>query len=288
MTLMKVNQMCQRLIDEPLSLHTSFRIGGPARLFLVPQSIQQLVCALTLFPGAKLLGKGTNVLPPDEGVDVVINTLGLDRFYFDNDSLVSEAGAQLSKLCIEAAERGLSGLEFAYGIPGTIGGAVYMNAGAYGGQICDVIDWVEFFDGERVMLASRDQLYFSYRDSVFKRNGWVVIRVCLRMVKSDSKLIRSRMEQIMRKRIETQPLDLPSAGSFFKRPKPNFYVGKAIEELGLKGYRIGDAQISAKHAGFIVNLGSATAKDVLALAEVVKRLVQEKFNVTLEPEVDVW
>lgn len=235
-----------------------------------------------------MLGKGTNVLPPDEGVDMVINTLDMNRFYFDGELLVSEAGALLSKLCVEAAERGLSGLEFAYGIPGTVGGAVFMNAGAYDGQMCDVIEWVEFFDGKNVVLARRDQLHFSYRDSIFKRNGWVILRVCLRLVKSDNKVVYSKMQQIMKKRMETQPLDQPSAGSFFKRPRPDFYVGKVIEELGLKGYRIGDAQISPKHAGFIVNLGSATTKDVLTLAETVKKLVEEKFNVVLEPEVDIW
>lgn len=283
-----MNQVCRQLYNEPLNLHTSFKIGGPAKLFLIPQSIEQFVCALKLFPGAKLLGKGTNVLPPDEGVDVVIGTLDLNRFYFDGDLLVSEAGTLLNKLCVEAAERGLSGLEFAYGIPGTIGGAVFMNAGAYGGQMCDVVEWVEFFDGKNVVFARRDQLHFSYRDSIFRRNGWVILKVCLRLVKSDGKVVYSRMQQVMKKRVETQPLDQPSAGSFFKRPKPDFYVGKAIEELGLKGYRIGDAQISTKHAGFIVNLGSATAKDVLTLAETIKKLVEEKFNVVLEPEVDVW
>lgn len=280
--------MCHQLFDEPLSFHTSFKIGGPAKLFLVPESVEQLLCALKLFPNAKILGKGTNVLAPDEGVDVVINTLNLNRFHFEGEYLISEAGALLSKLCVEAAHRGLSGLEFAYGIPGTIGGAVFMNAGAYGGQMADVVEWVEFFDGERTLILDRAQLEFSYRDSIFKRKKWVILRVCLRLTKSSSDEVRSRMEEILKRRSETQPLDVPSAGSFFKRPRQDFYVGKAIEQLGLKGYRIGDAQISPKHAGFIVNVGSATAKDVLTLAETVRNLVEKHFNVVLEPEVDVW
>ena len=280
--------MCRQFFDEPLSLHTSFRIGGPARLFLVPKSVEQMLCALKLYPGAKLLGKGTNVLAPDEGVDVVISTLGLSNFLFDGNLLISDAGVLLSKLCVESAERGLSGLELLYGIPGTIGGAILMNAGAYGAQIADVVEWVECFDGEQMRILHRSQLEFSYRDSVFKKRNWLVLRACLRLTKSDPEAVRSKMEKIMKKRLETQPLDLPSAGSFFKRPHSNFYVGKAIEQLGLKGFRIGDAQISTKHAGFIVNLGSATAKDVIALAQTVKQLVEKHFNVVLEPEVDIW
>ncbi|WP_448516430.1 UDP-N-acetylmuramate dehydrogenase [Pseudothermotoga sp.] len=280
--------MCRQLFDEPLSLHTSFKIGGPARLFLVPESLEQFLCALKLFPGAKLLGKGTNVLAPDEGVDVVISTLGLNDFRFDGNLLVSEAGVLLSKLCIESAQRGLSGLEFSYGIPGTIGGAIFMNAGAYGGQMADVVEWVECFDGEHVRVLHRDQLEFSYRNSIFKKRNWVVLRACLSLKKSDAEVVRSKMEEIMRRRLETQPLDLPSAGSFFKRPRNDFYVGKAIEQLGLKGYRVGDAQISTKHAGFIVNVGSATAKDVIVLAQTVKELIEKHFNVVLEPEVDIW
>ncbi|HBT39552.1 MAG: UDP-N-acetylenolpyruvoylglucosamine reductase [Thermotoga sp. 50_1627] len=280
--------MCRQFFDEPLSLHTSFRIGGPARLFLVPESVEQLLCALKSFPGARLLGKGTNVLAPDEGVDVVISTLGLNKFRFDENLVMSEAGVLLSKLCVESAERGLSGLELLYGIPGTIGGAIFMNAGAYGAQMADVVEWVECFDGERVRVLQRNQLEFSYRDSVFKKRKWLVLRACLRLTKSDPEAVRSKMEEIMKRRLETQPLDVPSAGSFFKRPRDNFYVGKAIEQLGLKGFRIGDAQISTKHAGFIVNLGSATARDVISLAQTVKGLVEKHFNVALEPEVDIW
>jgi len=280
--------MCRQFFNEPLSLHTSFKIGGPARLFLVPESLEQFLCALKLFPDAKLLGKGTNVLAPDEGVDVVIRTLGLNNFRFDGNLLVSEAGVLLSKLCVESAQRGLSGLEFSYGIPGTIGGAIFMNAGAYGGQMADVVEWVECFDGERVRVLHRDQSEFSYRNSVFKKRNWVVLRACLSLTKSDAEVVRSKMEEIMRRRLETQPLEFPSAGSFFKRPRNDFYVGKAIEQLGLKGYRVKDAQISTKHAGFIVNVGSATAKDVIALAQTVKELIEKHFNVVLEPEVDIW
>lgn len=281
-------KLCEYRFDEPLNKHTSFKIGGCAKIFVQPKTTQALLCALQNFQQARLLAKGTNVLPPDEGVESVVSTLGLNRYQLNGDLIESEPGVLLSTLCKAAAREGLSGLEFAYGIPGTIGGAVYMNAGAYGGEICQVVECVEAYDGNKVFRLDRSQMDFSYRSSIFKKTGWVILKVVLRLRRADPEEIEKTMEEIMRKRISTQPLDLPSAGSVFKRPRQDFYVGKAIEHLGLKGFRIGDAQISTKHAGFIVNLGNAKASDVKQLIGIVQKKVYENYAVHLEPEVEIW
>ncbi|MEJ5228952.1 MAG: UDP-N-acetylmuramate dehydrogenase [Pseudothermotoga sp.] len=281
-------EFCEYRFHEPLNRHTSFKIGGCARIFVQPKTIRALLCALQNFQHAKLLAKGTNVLAPDEGVESVVSTLGLNRYKLNGELIESEPGVLLSTLCKAAAREGLSGLEFAYGIPGTIGGAVYMNAGAYGGEIGEVVEYIEVYDGNEIFRLDRSQMEFSYRSSIVKRTGWVILKVVLRLRPADREKIEKTMEEIMKRRISTQPLDLPSAGSVFKRPRQDFYVGKAIEELGLKGFRIGDAQISTKHAGFIVNLGNAKASDVKQLIEVVQKKVYESFAIQLEPEVEIW
>lgn len=288
MVLMTERNLCQYKFEEPLKNHTSFKIGGPAKIFIQPRNIEGLICALEKFQHARIIAKGTNILAPDEGSDVVVSTLGLNRYRVDGDLIVSESGVLLSTLCKVAAGHGLSGLEFAYGIPGTIGGALYMNAGAYGGEICDVVEYAEIYDHTKIVKLDKSQMEFSYRSSIFKKTGWIVLKVALRLKQGDERVVTERMEQIMRKRIQTQPLDLPSAGSVFKRPRSDFYVGKAIEELGLKGFRVGDAQISTKHAGFIVNLGSAKADDVKKLIKIVQKQVYKTYGVRLEPEVEIW
>lgn len=285
---MTEKNLCDYKFEEPLKNHTSFKIGGPAKIFVQPRSIQGLICALEKFKHARIIAKGTNILAPDEGVDVVVSTLGLNSYQIDGDLIVSEAGVSLSALCKIAAEHGLSGLEFAYGIPGTIGGALYMNAGAYGGEICDVVEYAEVYDYDKIVKLDRSQMEFSYRSSIFKKTHWIVLKVSLRLKRGDKQIITKSMEEIFRKRIQTQPLDLPSAGSVFKRPRNDFYVGKAIEELGLKGFRVGDAQISTKHAGFIVNLGGAKADDVKELIKIIQQQVCKNYGVQLEPEVEIW
>ncbi len=282
------NSFCKFLFNEPLSLHTSMRVGGPAKIFAEPKTIESFICCFKQFPGAKILAKGTNVIAPDEGVEVVISTLGLKNIEWKDNLLICEPGVTLHNLCRLTAEYGLSGLEFAYGIPGTVGGAVYMNAGAYGGEIGNLVEFVEVFDGEKVLVIDREELSFSYRWSVLQEKKWVILKIGLRLNRDDPRAISERMESILKKRIEMQPLDMPSAGSVFKRPKPDFYVGKAIESLGLKGYRIGGAEISKKHAGFIVNSGNATANDVKALIEFIQKKVEEAYGVQLEPEVEIW
>lgn len=285
---MTEKNLCDYKFEEPLKNHTSFKIGGPAKIFVQPRSVQGLICALEKFEHARIIAKGTNILAPDEGVDVVVSTLGLNNYQVDGDLIVSEAGVPLSALCKIAAEHGLSGLEFAYGIPGTIGGALYMNAGAYGGEICDVVEYAQVYDYNKIIELDRSQMEFSYRSSIFKKTHWIVLKVSLKLKRGDKQIITKSMEEIFRKRIQTQPLDLPSAGSVFKRPKNDFYVGKAIEELGLKGFRVGDAQISTKHAGFIVNLGSAKADDVKELIKIIQQRVRKNYGVQLEPEVEIW
>ncbi|WP_028843393.1 UDP-N-acetylmuramate dehydrogenase [Pseudothermotoga elfii] len=279
---------CEIKLDEPLKYHTSFKIGGPARLFVVPNSIEGLICALSHFPDAKILGRGTNILAPDSGVDVVISTVNLNKCFVDDELIVCESGASLFSVCKKASHNSLSGLEFAYGIPGSVGGAIYMNAGAYGGQICDVVAWVEVYDGEKVMTLDRSQLEFSYRKSIFQRTRWMILKAAFKLKKADMNEINNAMEEIMTRRMESQPLDMPSAGSVFKKPGEDFYVARVIEEIGLKGLRVGDAQISTKHAGFIVNLGEARSSDVLKLIEIIRHRVKEHCGIQLQLEVEIW
>ncbi len=282
------NSLCRFIFNEPLSLHTSMRVGGPAKIFIEPLNVDSFTCCYKQFPGARILGKGTNIIAPDNGIEVVISTLELRKINVDNNVVICEAGTTLLTLCKVAAEAGLSGLEFAYGIPGTIGGAVYMNAGAYGGEIGQLIEFAEVFDGEKIFTLRKEELSFSYRWSIFQEKKWIILRVALKLQSDDSKSIMRRMESILKRRIETQPLDQPSAGSVFKRPRPDFYVGKAIEELGLKGFKIGGAEVSKKHAGFIVNSGDATARDIRSLVEFIQQKVMTTYGVQLEPEVEFW
>ena len=278
---------------EPLSRHTSFQIGGPAALFCEPQNKRQLARAIAVCRQAGvryyLLGKGTNILFADEGFDGVVIHIGevLGNIECNGLSVTAQAGAALSKVCIAAANEGLSGLEFAYGIPGCVGGAVYMNAGAYGGEIKDVLACATFLDetgAERTLQAGELQL--GYRTSVFEREPWCILSATFTLREDDTGPIRERMADYARRRMEKQPLDMPSAGSTFKRPT-GYYAGSLIEGCGLKGCRVGGAEVSSKHAGFVVNVGGATCADVLALIEKVQKTVYDAHGVMLEPEVKI-
>lgn len=278
---------------EPLSAYTSFRIGGPAELMLFPENAQMLR-ALLAFCGQVqtvpfILGKGTNLLIADSGMPGV--TICTERM--QSCSLLSEteitcdAGLSLSKLCLFAQQNGLSGLEFAYGIPGSVGGAIYMNAGAYGGEIKDVLSCVASADRQgRQHVHTRDDLELGYRKSVFQRIEEIVLSGIFQLKKDDPNAIRARMDDILQRRKDKQPLNYPSAGSTFKRPEGHF-AGALIEQCGLKGLRIGDAQVSEKHAGFIINCGGASAQDVLALIGTVRETVLTQTGVLLEPEICV-
>ena len=278
--------------DVPLQRHTSFRIGGPARRMAFPDSREQLVILLGLAQecGVKpfILGKGTNLLVADEGLDtLVIKTEQMSAIrQLDDVTLEADAGVSLNRLAVFAQQLGLAGLEFAHGIPGSLGGAVCMNAGAYGGEMKQVVVEVAALCDDGVRYLAGEEAQFAYRHSLFSDVDAVVLGAKMRLVKDDSAQIRQRMDDLIARRKQTQPLEYPSAGSTFKRPVGNF-AGTLIEKTGLKGLTVGGAQVSEKHAGFLINIGGATCADVLELIEQVQKRVYEAHGVQLEPEVKI-
>lgn len=280
--------------NEPLAAHTSFRIGGPAAVFAQPRTEEELRALLALAGewdiAPVVLGAGTNVLAPDEGLDtLVICTRGsLGTLDLTGDGRIEAgAGVTLARLASFACERGLSGLEFAHGIPGTVGGGTVMNAGAYGGELAQVQTrtWAMAADGSARCREGAQQ-GFGYRRSAFSRGGEIVTRAEYVLTPDDPAAIRARMEELAQKRRASQPLDKPSAGSTFKRPEGAF-AAALIDQAGLKGLRIGGAAVSEKHAGFVVNLGGATAEDVKALIALVQARVLARSGFRLEPEVRI-
>lgn len=281
-------------LNEPMSRHTSFRIGGPADVMVMPRTVEALSRAVRHVRAYRapltITGNGSNLLVRDGGIRGVVLKLGehFQRIAVDPPGMVVQSGALLGDVSRAAAAHALTGLEFAVGIPGTLGGAIMMNAGAYGGEMKDVVTRVTILDpddGELHALGP-EELAFGYRKSALQGTRRIVAEVEMRLRSGDPDAIVARMEELTRQRESKQPLAMPSAGSVFKRP-PGRYVGPMVEELGLKGYRIGGAQISEKHAGFIVNCGDATARDVLALIQHVQGEVERAFGVTLETEVQV-
>ena len=281
--------------EELLSHHTSFRIGGPAEVMAFPHTVGELsdllrtVSALGVRPA--LLGAGTNVLAPDEGLrGLVIVTrdclMCLERT--DKTHIAALAGVSMAKLAIFAQEANLTGLEFAHGIPGTVGGGVYMNAGAYGGEIMRVAEKTDFLrmDGSMQTFTGVAQ-GFAYRTSAFQSMQGVIVRTVFALTEGKREAIRAHMQELAEKRRASQPLELPSAGSAFKRPVGG-YAAALIEQAGLKGFQVGGAAVSEKHAGFIVNRGGATAADVLKLIEIVQKRVLENSGIALEPEIRLW
>ena len=294
------NEMRQALPDlkildeEPLARHTSFRIGGPAAIFAQPATVEALseflkfLAARGISP--RILGAGTNVLAPDEGLrEVVICTKDALTGLRDlgDGKIEAFAGETLSKTAVFARNLSLTGLEFAHGIPGTVGGGIYMNAGAYGGEIKDVLTAVTFLD-ENLHLQTLpvQELQLGYRTSIFERCSWCILEAEFTLHPGDAQEIHTAMQEYMRRRKEKQPLEYPSAGSTFKRPVGQF-AGKLIEDCGLRGFRVGGAAISEKHCGFVVNLGNATCADVVSLTEQVRQIVLEKTGCTLEREIRV-
>ena len=279
--------------DVPMSRHTSFRIGGPARRMAFPESREQLVILLALAEecGIRpfLLGRGTNLLVSDRGLDtLVIKTAermtSIRRL--DDVTLEADAGVLLSRLAVYAQQAGLAGLEFAHGIPGSLGGAVCMNAGAYGGEMRQVVTEVTALYPDGIRRFTGDQAEFAYRHSRFLEDGAVVLGAAVRLTPDDPAAIRQRMDDLMARRKASQPLEWPSAGSTFKRPVGAF-AAALIDQCGLRGYRHGGAAVSEKHCGFVVNLGGATCADVLALCEEVRTIVKEKTGYDLEKEIRV-
>lgn len=278
-------------VQEPMKNHTTFRIGGPADYYLCPHSTEELQKILQICRENKIeffiLGNGSNLLVSDKGYRGAVIQLwkNFSDIVTEDDAIAVKAGALLSKVAAEALEAGLTGMEFASGIPGTMGGAVMMNAGAYGGEMKDIIKEVTVLTKEgEILTLSQEEMNFGYRTSVVKEKGYVVISVVLQLKKGDREEIRKLMNDLKERRVTKQPLDMPSAGSTFKRPE-GYFAGKLIMDAGLRGFSVGGAQISEKHCGFVVNKGEATAADVLGLIKEVQKRVQEKFGVALEPEV---
>ncbi len=285
----------QLLYNEPMSSHTSFRVGGPAEVMAFPQNADQLaqifkVSAL-LDCKTAILGAGTNVLAPDEGIAGLVICLkdalgGMERL--DDTHIRVAAGVTMTRAALFAAGHGLSGLEFSHGIPGTVGGGVYMNAGAYGGELCQVVESVDVMDAEgNIRTLSRGEMAFSYRHSILEETKDIVLSVVFSLTPAPIDVIRDKIQELMQRRKTSQPLDLPSAGSAFKRPVGG-YAAALIDEAGLKGYQVGGAAVSTKHAGFVVNLGGATARDVKQVLRDVSDKVFHNSGIRLEPEVRIW
>ncbi|MEI2991288.1 MAG: UDP-N-acetylmuramate dehydrogenase [Blautia faecicola] len=281
----------QFLREEPMKKHITFRVGGPAACFLTPSTKEQIREILHICQEEKtpyfILGNGSNLLVSDQGFDGVVLQVykNMNQMAVEGEHLRVQAGALLSATARKALEAGLTGMEFAAGIPGTMGGAAVMNAGAYGGEMKDILESVTVLtpEGEQKELKN-EELQLGYRTSVVKEKGYIVLEAVLSLKKGDPEAIKSRMDELKEQRVTKQPLEYPSAGSTFKRPE-GYFAGKLIQDAGLRGYQVGGAQVSEKHCGFVINKENATAKDVVDLIHDVQRIVYEKFQVQLETEV---
>lgn len=281
--------------QEPMTKHTSLRIGGPAEIMAFPKNREELSALLKesalLDITPAILGAGTNILAPDEGISGLVICLkdclnGMERL--DETHIRVMSGVTMSRAAVFAANEGLSGMEFAHGIPGTVGGGVYMNAGAYGGEICQITECVEIMLPDGTLVSrSGSEMDFSYRHSILQSQTGIVVSVIFRLTPGKTDEIKATMRELQKKRSASQPLDLPSAGSAFKRPVGG-YAAALIDQAGLKGYAVGGAAISEKHAGFAVNKGGATAKDMQELLTQVSDLVFENSGIRLEPEIRLW
>lgn len=278
--------------NEPLKNHTSFKIGGPCDEFCEVTSVEE-ICALIEYAKEKgipymIMGNGSNLLVSDKGIKglVIKISKGFDDAEVVDEKIVAKAGILLSKLANIAADAGLSGLEEVSGIPGTLGGGIYMNAGAYGGELKDVIERVTYLSDGVIKVAEKDELDFGYRHSRFSGTEDIILSAELSLKKADISEIREKMADFKERRCSKQPLSMPSAGSTFKRPE-GYFAGKLIEDSGLKGFKVGGAQVSEKHSGFVINAGDATAEDVLNLIKHIQNTVYDKFGVKLETEVKI-
>ena len=274
--------------------HTTFKVGGNARLMVYPKSVEETaeIVKLCREQGIRLLaiGNGSNLLVSDNGIDACVMCFGNDFSdikLIDDETVFAESGASLMKLCRFALDNGLSGLEFAYGIPGSCGGAAFMNAGAYGGEMKDVLYKCDHIDknGDIGALEGED-MKLSYRHSAYYGNGCIITGLYLKLKKADKKEIKSKMDDLLQRRKDKQPLEYPSAGSTFKRPE-GYFAGALIEECGLKGKTVGGAQVSEKHAGFVINKGGATCRDILELCDECAKTVMREKGVKLEMEIRV-
>ena len=277
-------------INEPMAGHTTFKTGGPADIMLLPESAEEITEAIKICKSNSLpcilIGNGSNLLVRDKGIRGVVIKLGkgFSRIEVKDCRVRAQAGALLSTVANAAYKASLKGMEFAAGIPGSIGGAVCMNAGAYGGEMKDIIKEVTVFDGEKIKTISNNEAEFEYRNSRIMKEKMTVLEAVMELEKGETEEIKALMDELAARRREKQPLDKPSAGSTFKRPEGHF-AGKLIEEAGLRGFSIGGAQVSEKHCGFVVNRGGATSRDILELIDEIKRRVYDNSGVMLECEV---
>lgn len=279
------------LTDEPMAAHTTFRIGGPADYFVMPTGADEIgrvvkLCMEESIP-YYVVGNGSNLLVGDRGYRGVIIQIykNMDRIDVQGQEIHVQAGALLSKTAAAACEAGLAGMEFASGIPGTVGGAVRMNAGAYGGEMKQILKSASVLTPEgEVLTLTADEMKMGYRTSIVSKMDYIVLEAVLRLMPGSTDEIRSRMAELKEQRVSKQPLEYGSAGSTFKRPE-GYFAGKLIQDAGLRGFRVGNAQVSEKHCGFVINLGGATAREVTDLMDEVVRRVEENSGVRLEPEV---
>lgn len=279
------------VLGEEMKYHTTFRVGGPAHFFVTPKTEEQLQSVLKLCKETGtpwfILGRGSNLLVSDRGFDGVVIHMQKhwNHYHTEENRIFAQAGAMMSAVSQEALRNGLTGFEFASGIPGTIGGGLRMNAGAYGGEMKQVVLSAKVMDSNGTVLElSKDELELGYRTSTIGRNGYIALSCVIGLQPGDPDCIRSTMEEMNAKRRQKQPLEYGSAGSTFKRPE-GYFAGKLIQDAGLKGFSIGDAQVSEKHAGFVINRGNAKAADIMKLCKEVSRRVHEQFGVNLEMEV---
>lgn len=281
------------LENEPMKKHISFKVGGNARYYLIPHSIEELTRVIALIRSKQepyyILGNGSNLIVPDEGYEGTVIQVwkNLSEITVCGHTITAQAGAMLSTIAAKALEHSLAGFEFASGIPGTLGGAVTMNAGAYGGEMKDVLVQATVLDQDgKIQTLSKEQLQLGYRSSIISKEGLIVLEAQMEFQEGIQEDIREKMRDFNSRRREKQPLEYPSAGSTFKRPE-GYFAGKLIQDAGLKGYRVGGAQVSEKHSGFVINAGNATAQDIFTLIQNVQEKVYEQFGVRLEMEVKI-
>lgn len=289
--LLKIMSEEQVKTEEPMKNHTTFRVGGPAEFFVMPRSAEEVkkvidLCRRESFP-YYIIGNGSNLLVSDQGYRGVVLQIYKEMSYIEIEEnvIVAQAGALLSAIANKALENGLTGFEFAAGIPGTLGGACVMNAGAYGGEMKDVLEEVTVLTEEgEVLIIPKENLELGYRTSIIARKGYIVLEARIQLREGEKEAIKSLMEELKDKRVSKQPLEYPSAGGTFKRPE-GYFAGKLIQDAGLRGFSVGGAQVSEKHCGFVINRENATAADVAELMRQVSARVEEEFGVKLEPEV---
>ncbi len=278
------------LIDEPMKNHTSFKVGGPVDILVIPENSKQVIGIIKMAKEKGIpfyvIGNGSNLIVRDGGIrGIVIKLTKLNKIKVKEDKIVAGSGAGLIAVSQTALEHSLSGIEFACGIPGSVGGALTMNAGAYNGEMAQIVESAVVIDNEgNIKNLSFDELELGYRFSAVMKYGYIILEVTFKLVAGEHEKIKNRMDDLTKRRTEKQPLEYPSAGSTFKRPEGTF-APKLIEETGLKGINVRDAQVSEKHSGFIINKGSADAKDILELIGIVQRNVKEKFDIELHTEV---